>query len=157
MRHAKSSWDNPLQTDFERPLNARGLRDAPKMGELMRAKNLHIDLIVSSPAARAAATAETIKNSIELDRKIQLEPRIYEARASDLLEVVNGFSNDCDCVLIVGHNPGFEDLVRHLTGQTREMPTAAVARIELDIQSWRDAKQNAGRLINLFKPKEAAD
>lgn len=157
LRHAKSSWDNPALTDFERTLNARGLQAAPKMGELMRAKSLTAELIVSSPAVRARETAEIVKKSAGFAEEIQFEPRIYEARAADLFEVVRELPDSYAAVLLVGHNPGLEDLVRHLTKEVREMPTAALAHIKLDVDAWKDVGVGIGKLVNLYKPKETAN
>ena len=157
MRHAKSSWDNPALTDFERTLNARGLQAAPKMGELMRGKSLAPELIVASPAARARETAEIVNASAKFNCEIRFEPRVYEARAADLFEVIRELPDEFAAVLIIGHNPGLEDLVRHLTAEIREMPTAALAHIELDVKAWQGVGVGVGKLVNLYKPKEKAD
>lgn len=157
LRHAKSSWENQNQTDFERPLNERGKKAAPKMGRLMKNKNLVPDLIVSSPAVRAKTTAELVKEAANFDAEIRFEPRIYEATVGDLLEVLQETPEQCEKLLILGHNPGFEYLVGNLTGELREMPTAALAEIELEIESWQEIRPACGKLRNFFKPKEIAD
>lgn len=153
MRHAKSDWNNPNQTDFERPLNERGRLAAPRIGALMRAENLIPALIVSSPATRAAETARLVAAAANFDCETRFEPRIYEATAGDLFEVARELPERFDRVLLVGHNPGFEDLLRALTGEIRAMPTAALARVELDIDDWQSANFNCGKLIDLFEPK----
>jgi phosphohistidine phosphatase len=153
LRHAKSDWNDALLTDFERPLNERGLRAARKMGEFLRERGIAPDLIVSSPASRARETAETVKDEAQFAARIRFEPRIYEASLSDLLEIVSTVENDCEKLLIVGHNPGFERLVGSLTGEFHAMPTAALAEIELPIENWSETMRG-GKLKNLFKPKE---
>lgn len=157
LRHAKSSWDNPNQTDFERPLNERGLRTAPKMGEFMKENGLEPDFIISSPAQRAKTTAEKVKDAGAFSAEIKFDPRIYEAAVNELLEVIKDAPDSAGKLLVVGHNPGFEGLVRNLTGEIREMPTAALAEIELNITSWREIEPSCGKLRNLYKPKEIAD
>jgi phosphohistidine phosphatase len=157
LRHAKSSWDNPNQIDFERPLNERGLKTAPKMGEFMKEKDLVPDLIISSPAMRAKTTAQMVKDAGEFSAEIKFDQRIYEATVGTLLEVLNDAPESAERLLFVGHNPGFEDLVRNLTGEIREMPTAALAEIELKIENWKEIRPACGKLRNLFKPKEIAN
>lgn len=157
LRHAKSSWDGAFQTDFERPLNKRGERAAPVMGEFMKMRLLAPDFIVSSPAARAKATAEKVKRAAEFSAPLHFDQRIYEASASDLLQVLMETPDESVCAMIVGHNPGLENLISVLTGEIQAMPTAALAEIDLNIVSWREIQPGCGNLLNLFKPKEIAD
>jgi phosphohistidine phosphatase len=153
LRHAKSDWNDARLTDFERPLNERGLHAARKMGEFLREREIAPDSIISSPARRARETAQIIKQAARFSAEIHFEPRIYEASVSDLIEIVSNVENDCEKLLIVGHNPGFEQLVEILTSELHAMPTAALAQIELQIESWSETIRG-GRLNNLFKPKE---
>ena len=153
LRHAKSDWNDAQLTDFERPLNERGLNAARKMGAFSRERGIAPDLIVSSPARRALETAQLVKEAAGFGAEIRFEPRIYEAALGDLIEIVSGIENDCEKLLIVGHNPGFEQLVGSLTGDFQPMPTAALAEIELPIENWSETIKG-GRLKNLFKPKE---
>lgn len=154
MRHAKSSWDDPTLRDFDRPLNKRGLKTAPFMGKLMKQKNINPDLILSSPAKRAACTAELVKEHGNLSAEISYEKRIYDASAYDLLTVLSSIDDSIESLLLVGHNPGLEDLLRVLTGQTHRMPTAALAKISLNINAWQQISENFGKLEFLIKPKE---
>ncbi len=153
LRHAKSDWNDARLTDFERPLNERGLHAARKMGEFLREREIVPDSIISSPARRASETAQIVKQAAGFSAEIHFEPRIYEASIGDLIEIVSTVENNCEKLLIVGHNPGFEQLVESLTGELQQMPTAALAEIELPIENWREM-MNGGRLKNLFKPKE---
>lgn len=153
LRHAKSDWGDASLADFERPLNERGRKAAPKMGEFMRENGFVPDLIVSSPAARARQTAELVKEAGKFDAEIRFEPGIYEAGLGDLIEIVSGIENSCEKLLIVGHNPGFEHLVGSLTGDYQVMPTATLAEIEMEIENWSEITRG-GKLKNLFKPKE---
>ncbi|MDQ4122918.1 MAG: histidine phosphatase family protein [Acidobacteriota bacterium] len=153
LRHAKSDWNDASLTDFERPLNERGLTAARKMGEFMRERGIEPDLIVSSPARRARETAQIVKDAAGFEANIRFERRIYEASIGYLIEIVSEVENDCRKLLIVGHNPGFEQLVENLTGELHAMPTAALAEIALPIESWSETMRG-GKLKNLFKPKE---
>ncbi|MBS1797594.1 MAG: histidine phosphatase family protein [Acidobacteria bacterium] len=154
LRHAKSSWDNPDWSDFERPLNARGLDAARFIGGLMFVRSLAPELIVSSPAKRAKQTAVLVKEVAEIARPIEFDERIYEASPLTLFNLIREFDDRFASILIVGHNPGFENLVRTLTGETVAMPTAALARVDLDIARWRDVEAGANRLEFLLRPKD---
>lgn len=154
LRHAKSSWDFPALSDFERPLNDRGEKAAPFTGDLMKDKNLVPHLIVSSPAERAKQTAMLVKDSAEFDAEIQFNDKIYEASPQSLMYIITEFDNEFDSAMIVGHNPGFESLVRILSGENPRMPTATLAVIELDIENWSEISANCGKLKEFLMPKE---
>jgi phosphohistidine phosphatase len=154
LRHAKSSWDNSNLDDFDRPLNDRGLKTAPLMGEMMREKNLLPELIVSSPAKRVRQTAELTKESAQIEREIEFDERIYAASTSELLKVASELNDESESIMLVGHNPGFENLVRVLTGKFETMPTAALAVIDLEIESWSGISPECGVLRELLRPKE---
>ncbi|QQS39851.1 MAG: histidine phosphatase family protein [Acidobacteriota bacterium] len=154
LRHAKSSWDHPELSDFERPLNKRGEKAAPFMGELMRSKGLVPDLIVSSPANRAKTTARLAAEAGGFEAGIELDERIYGAGANTLAYIIADFDDSADTAMIVGHNPGFEDLVGALTGEHPRFPTAALAVIDLDVTVWSETERGKGTLRDLFIPKE---
>ena len=153
LRHAKSDWNDVSLTDFERPLNERGVHAARKMGAFMQQRGIVPDLIISSPARRARETAQIVTDAVGIAAEIHFEPRIYEASVGDLMEIVSQAENDCETLLIVGHNPGFEQIVEILSGELQAMPTAALAEIELPIENWSETMRG-GKLKNLFKPKE---
>ena len=154
MRHAKSDWGDTALPDFERPLNDRGLKTAPSMGELMREKEFTPQLIVSSRAKRAEQTARLVKQSAQFEAEIRFEEKIYEASVSTLLQIVAEINDEFESVMLVGHNPGFEHLVRVLTGKPEPMPTAALAVIDLEIESWSDVSNDCGKLRKLIRPKD---
>ena len=156
LRHAKSSWDDPALDDHERPLNGRGKKDAPRVGAAIRARGLTPDLVVTSDAVRARITAETAASAAGYHGDIVKEKRLYLAAPRDILAVLRGVpETDTDTVMIVGHNPGLEELVAHLTGQPEAMPTAGLAEIELPIDRWREITASVrGRLVQLWRPKE---
>ncbi|HSK71280.1 MAG TPA: histidine phosphatase family protein [Pyrinomonadaceae bacterium] len=154
LRHAKSSWDNRNLADFERPLNESGVKTAPFMGEIIKKNNFQIDLILSSPAERAKQTARLVKEAGELKAEIRFDERIYEASPLRLLEIVSELDKNTKSAMLVGHNPGFEGLVRFLSGETQSMPTAALAVIDLDADSWQEIEPGCCNLRLLIRPKE---
>jgi phosphohistidine phosphatase len=154
LRHAKSSWDDPALSDFERPLNDRGKRTAPFMGKFIADNGLIPDVIVSSPASRARETTESIADAMQYSGDAIFDPDIYEASPNKLVRAVSKISDEHQTAMIVGHNPGLESLVYHLTGTFEPMPTAALAVIELDIESWGDVGTDTGELQNIFRPRE---
>ena len=156
MRHAKSSWNDADLSDFERPLNKRGLEAAPFMGELIRENGFKIDSIVSSPAKRAEQTAVLVKDAAQIKCEIEYNEKIYEARLHRLLEIVSCLDDNFETVMLVGHNPGFENLIKILTGKTEPMPTAALAIIDLDIQNWSETSAGSGTLRDLIRPKKVS-
>ena len=154
MRHAKSSWKDPGLQDFDRPLNGRGREAAPLVGQFILKKKIRPDLILSSTAERARQTAALIIESAELATELRFDERIYEADAARLLDVVSQIDESFGVALLVGHNPGMEDLLETLTGEKQGMPTAALARIILDVEKWSKARERAGRLDWLVRAKE---
>lgn len=154
LRHAKSSWDNPSLADFERPLNERGFKAAPFMGETMARNNFQPALILSSPAERAKQTAMIIKKAGRLKAEIRYEERIYEASPLRLMGIISEHDNDFESLMLVGHNPGFEGLVKILTGEIQSMPTAALAVVDVKVENWSDISPECGKLRMLIRPKE---
>jgi len=157
LRHAKSSWDDPALDDHERPLSKRGQRDAPRMGELVRQYALTPDVVISSDALRARLTAEAVAEAARYPGEILLDPRLYMAGPADILSLLPRVQEDAKTVMIVGHNPGLEQLVEQLTGERQDLPTAALAQISLPIDQWRDFKRwMRGTLVGLWRPGELA-
>jgi len=154
LRHAKSSWENPDLADFERPLNSRGLDAARFIGELIYERNLNPQVIISSPAKRAKQTAVLVKELAEISKPVEFDERIYEASPLALFNLIREFDEKRESVLIIGHNPGFENLVRILTGETISMPTAALAKLNFDIEKWSDIEIGEGELEFLIRPKD---
>lgn len=154
LRHAKSSWDNPALSDYDRPLNKRGKRDAPRMGKYLREQGVIPDRILTSSAKRARKTATKFAKACGYKGKIKRLESFYLAPPGIYLETLQAISNKHQRVMVVGHNPTMEQLVRHLTGQIERMPTAALAHIEISIRSWETLDLHTrGTLINLWTPK----
>ncbi len=155
MRHAKSSWGNTNLSDHERPLNQRGQRDAPRMGQLLKEKELIPDLIITSTAERALSTAELTALNCDYDRELALSGRFYGGGPQAFVEILQTVDDANERVMIVAHNPGLEELVEDLTGYDGRFTTANIAHVQLPIDSWRDLTlETTGMLLNLWRPKE---
>jgi phosphohistidine phosphatase len=111
LRHAKSSWSDPARDDYQRPLNKRGRRDGPRMGELVREYGLIPDLVISSDAVRARLTAEAMAEAARYAGEVLLDQHLYLASPADILSLLRTVRENADTVMIVGHNPGLEELV----------------------------------------------
>ena len=155
LRHAKSSWDNSELADHDRPLNGRGRHDAPRMGQLMAQHDLTPDLIVTSAARRAATTAELVALAAEYSGDIRYTDELYLADPETFLDVAGDTPDNVARLLLVGHNPGIEELVSTLAGREERMPTAALACFRLAVESWKDVnEETAAELLHLWRPKE---
>lgn len=157
-RHAKSSWKHPEVSDHDRPLNKRGRRDAPRMGRFVAAQGLRPDVIVASTARRARRTAEEVARHAGCEGAVQLDRRLYLASPDEIVDVVRGVAGGARRVMVVGHNPGLEDLVARLAGRRETLPTAALAALRLSIRSWTElTASTAGDLAGLWRPRELPD
>lgn len=154
LRHAKSSWDDASLADFDRPLNARGLKAARFMGELLAKKRVLPDIFIASPAKRASHTALIVRESSGSDAPMRNDERIYEASPRGLNSVVLQIPESFDSAMLVGHNPGIEGFIRYLTGEQERMPTAALASISLNIKEWMETGERCGTLDYVLRPKE---
>lgn len=154
LRHAKSSWKDNSLADHDRPLNKRGKRDAPRMGELIHAEGLVPDLIISSTALRARTTALAAAEACGYEEEIRLSPDFYHGDPESYLQLLRALPAALDRVMVVGHNPGLEDLLEDLTGAYERLPTAALAQIALPVSDWGElALDGNGLLENLWIPK----
>lgn len=157
LRHAKSSWADPGMTDHNRPLNARGKQDAPRIGQLLVEQGLQPDLILCSTAKRARSTAQRVLEGGDLGCSLQLLDELYLAPADTYVEVLRQQATEHQRILVIGHNPGLEDLVVTLTGTRLTLPTAALVQVEFDIDTWFEMpKQGRGRLAANWVPRELA-
>ena len=154
LRHAKSSWKDPTQADFERPLAGRGRKACIIVAQLFQVKKIELDLIISSTAVRARETIELVRQYAKLRTELRFDERIYEASTARLLEVVSQIDTDRKSVLLVGHNPGFEDLVYELTGENLGLSTATLVKMKLKISKWSEAQSHCATLDWIVKPKE---
>ena len=158
VRHAKSSWKDPELDDFDRPLNKRGKRDAPFMGQRLREANVRPDLIISSPAKRAAKTAKIIAAQIEYPlKKIKWTESLYAAGALTLLGILREIGDSVEQAMLVGHNPGLTLLAELLTSEAIDnIPTSGVFTVDLDLGSWTQTGEGSGIPVFFDYPKKHA-
>jgi phosphohistidine phosphatase len=130
LRHAKSDWSGD-EADIGRPLAKRGRRQAPDAGRWLAATTMSIGLAVVSPATRARSTWDLVSAELDVRPQTLVDDRVYAASDTELLGVVQELSDDLDTVVLVGHNPGIEELVLLLTGEWVPMPTSALAVIAI--------------------------
>ncbi|MHC4809352.1 MAG: SixA phosphatase family protein [Planctomycetota bacterium] len=168
MRHAKSDWTDAVLEDHERPLNDRGRRDAPRMGRLLAAEGLMPDLVVCSTAVRARQTLEGLTAGGGLGEAghaaVVHEASLYLATPGTILAVARAAvtgtgagvaAGDPERVLLIGHNPGMEQLASRLAGRFVRFPTATIAACELTATGWDDLDAGGGvRGVRVFRPKE---
>lgn len=156
LRHAKSSWSNPDLSDYDRPLNKRGRRDASEMGRRLAERGVKPDLVLASPACRSRVTAEVVATLLPIDgSNLLFDERIYLASSSDLIERLGSISENYEHVLLVGHNPGITDLANSLAGTRLDnVPTCGVISVELKGATWRELAQNEAILLFYDYPKK---
>ncbi len=157
LRHAKSQNAEAGLPDFDRALNDRGRKEAQAVGTFMRKQSLRLDLVVSSPARRARETTELVLASADLPVEVRYDQRVYEAGPLRLLEVLSQIEEERNTVLLVGHNPGFEELVRLLTDRLEHMATGTLAKIDLEAVGWSKLPEEKGTLDWILKPKDPAE
>ena len=140
IRHAKSSWDDPQVDDHDRPLNARGLRNAPDMGKRISDYDISFDTLISSTALRARTTAEIIARSIDWPiERILFDSNLYHASATDLQNYIRRLHHEFSSVALFGHNPGMTNLVTNLWGlPINNIPTCGMVRLEFSENSWNE-------------------
>jgi phosphohistidine phosphatase len=158
-RHAKSNQNLPNLKDIDRPLNERGLKDAPQMAEFLLKKNISFDLFISSPAMRAKTTAEIYADMLGYKKdEIQLEQRIYEADINDIIDIIKLIPDNNNHVVIFGHNPAFTYLIEYLTEyEIDNLPTCGIACIEMNINQWCELNFQVNKVSFLVFPKMLRD
>jgi phosphohistidine phosphatase len=163
-RHAKSEWADPRARDFERPLNARGEKGALVMGRFIRDSGQRFDRVLSSPAVRCTETIELASKAFSRSFPVEWDRRIYLASSATLADVLRELTGEPDSVMMVGHNPGLEDLIFDLVPDDGssplrdevevKFPTASYAVIELAIDRWSDLADGCARLTALTRPRD---
>ena len=163
-RHAKSDWHDPRARDFDRPLNERGRRGAAIMGRHIRDHGVRWDHVIASPAVRCAETVEIAAEAAGRPLAVNWDRRIYLASSATLADLLREQDDQFGATLMVGHNPGLEDLIFDLvpddgSSPLRDVvevkfPTAAFAVLELAIDSWANLADNSARLVHLTRPRD---
>ncbi len=156
VRHAKSSWDNMDLRDIERPLNERGLRDAPFMAKLMKAKGAKPDALIASPAVRALTTAMFFKEELAVaGQDVWIRDEIYEAFTTQITSLIQKLPEDLDTVMLFGHNPTFTGVANLFTkSYIPNMPTCGVVRIDAEVSHWGEFNERTARVTEVSFPKE---
>jgi phosphohistidine phosphatase len=140
--------------DFERPLKRRGREAAEAMGRFLASKKVDLSVLISSPSMRTRQTVEIVLRHAKLGVEPQFDQRIYEASLSTLVQLVSEIPDDQKTAMLVGHNPGMEELLAFLTRQSRHMPTCALARISMDSAGWKEVGRSSGSLEWFVTPKD---
>lgn len=162
LRHAKSTWDDPVARDFDRPLNKRGRRAAQAVGREMRAQGLSFDHVIASPAVRVKETLEGIADGYGGGLEPAFDQRVYLASPATLLDIVHEAADDTGILLLVGHNPGLEALALLLTADGDALraeiavkyPTGTLAEISLPADRWREVEAGTGTLVRFIRPRD---
>lgn len=161
LRHAKSAWDDQGARDFDRPLNDRGRRAARTIGRALRQDGTTFDAILASPAARVVETIGAVEEGYGAPLSAHLDQRVYLATLCTLVDLVHAADDGAARLLLVGHNPGIEQLAQSLSrpGALRDeaavkYPTATVAEILFDVPCWRDLREGDGTLTRFIRPRD---
>lgn len=159
VRHAKSSWADLSLSDFDRPLNDRGERDAPRMGKRLKEKRVVPGLMLSSPAKRALATCRKIATILGYpEEKIKTDRNLYHADGDTILNTIRSISDKHNVVLLFGHNPGLTDFVNELLdAHIDNVPTCGIIACRLNIDSWSDVAWRKGEMLFFDFPKNTKD
>jgi phosphohistidine phosphatase len=163
LRHAKSGWDDPVARDFDRPLNQRGRRAAVTVGRALRDEGMQFDAVIASSAVRVVETLRDVAEGYGRALEPSHRSDLYLASPAVLLERIQRTDDGVDRLLVVGHNPGLEQLATLLSGSDRsgclaqlqdKYPTAAVAVIEFSVDRWADVNKGGGVLVRFIRPRD---
>lgn len=156
VRHAKSSWDFPELADIDRPLAKRGKKNAPEMGERLATRNIHPDVMVSSPAVRALETAKVIAQIVGYPRKdIIIDTKVYHGNVGELLGVVQNMDNQYNSLMLFGHNPGFTAFANLIANEEIEnIPTCGIFACRLPVDEWGAVALGMGETLFYDYPKK---
>lgn len=154
IRHAKSSWDDASLSDYERGLNERGRRDAPRMGKALQQGGIKFDRVLCSSAKRARETLNLLREQLEIeDDSIHYLDDLYCASTATLIDIIRQQDNDNNNIAIIAHNPGLEDLAAMLSKRNETFSTCSVVQIEFEIDDWKQVGKVTGKQILFLNPK----
>ena len=160
LRHAKSTWEDPVASDFDRPLNRRGRKAARRIGEEMRTLGLAFDAVIASPAVRVKETLAEVEQGYGRPLGAAFDDRLYLASPQTLRDIVQAADDAADSLLVVGHNPGIECLAIELGGGALQAsiavkyPTGALAELVFETARWRDVASGTGRIASFIRPRD---
>lgn len=155
IRHAKSSWKQPGLQDLDRPLNNRGLKDAPRMANFLKSQDIKPDQMLLSPSVRTKQTAAYFKIINEMDEvDVEQIPALYHAYADTIFSIIEELDDSNACVFLFGHNPGLTYFVNTFKGTYIDnLPTCGVCHIRFQIEHWNEISPINGEIINFWYPK----
>lgn len=163
LRHAKSSWDETGIDDFDRPLTDRGRKAARRVGHELKHRKIRFDQVIASPAVRVRETLKEFASGYGKDLEMRFDERIYAASVETLLNLVRAIPEGAHAPLLVGHNPGLQELLVTLTRDdesglrrrvSAKFPTAAVAVVTLPAPRWDEVSTDSGEIRELIIPRE---
>ena len=163
LRHAKSTWHDPVARDFDRPLNTRGRKAAKTVGREMRAQGLRFDRVLASPAMRVKETLDEVADGYGRSFDPEYDARLYLASPALLLDIIHEVGDPVERLLLVGHNPGMECLALALSGGSEnalrgeielKYPTGTLAEIALDVEGWWQVDQGCGKITRFIRPRD---
>ena len=161
LRHAKSSWSDPALADVDRPLSPRGERASTRIAKYIRRKKLRPALVLCSPSRRTRQTLETIEPALGRRHAVELVPQLYAASELELLELLQALPDSVASVMIVGHNPGLQDLALALSARGADLrqleakfPTGALATLVVQSDSWSALRPGVAELVDYVVPRE---
>lgn len=163
LRHAKSTWDDPVARDFDRPLNRRGRKAAVTVGKALRDEGMEFDAVIASPAVRVVETLQDIAEGYGRALEPVNDADLYLASPAVLLDRIQHVDDSAQRLLVVGHNPGLEQLATLLSGSDSsgllgeletKYPTATLAVIEFAVDRWADVAKGAGTLTRFIRPRD---
>ena len=159
IRHAKSSWEHPGLSDFDRPLNERGKKDAPEMASRLKEKGIELDHLVSSPAKRAKKTAKYFAEEFGFDKEdIKIVGELYGATSAEFLFAITNINDKYETVALFSHNPGITDFASSLTSvRVDNMPTCAIFAVQAETDSWKDFGTAEKKFLLFDYPKNPLD
>ena len=158
LRHAKSDWGDASLPDHDRPLKKRGIKAAGRIGQLLRDRVPHPDLVLCSTAVRARETLRLALDEAHVSPPTEFLEDLYHCPPNQFIETLCHLAEPTETVLLVGHNPGMEEFLLQLCDEPVAVPTATLAQVELDLDAWSDFTiSTRGRLINIWRPRELDD
>lgn len=158
LRHAKSSWQNDQLDDHDRPLNNRGRKAATRIGRLLVDEVVNVDLVLCSTSVRTRETADLVFAEFKKPPTISYRDDLYHASPDQIVSILAEAGKQSKSVMVIGHNPGFEELLEQLTGKAIPFPTAALTVLEPNIEDWKQCNyQTRATLKQMWRPKELDD
>jgi phosphohistidine phosphatase len=166
MRHAKAGWVEPGMDDHDRPLNKRGGSAVPVMARWMEERGLHPDRILCSSARRTRETAALMREAVPSLPAPEISAGLYLASPGALRQHLTGLPGECNCAVVIGHEPGLSSFLRTLGGNTAapdqrraydHFPTAAMAVLEVDVSDWVELSGETTEFVAFVVPRELMD